>query len=818
MRNVFVLLKALKVSLPIILFFYLLAYPSDVIAERHLVRVIDYQYSPKDITITQGDTVVWDWVDNFHDTRAGVPPNQAPVSYQDAFESPVKNVPFQYEVTFSRDFLLNYPAQNNLYHYYCSPHYLAGMVGSIQVIRTTQAFTVKATSLETIPSAISSAVANCTGELSPDETEFTIQCSHSLNQLTGVHIHRGLVGSTGAIACDIGTQNPTIASCPLTQEDANELWDGGMYVDFHSQAYPDGEIRGQLVKSGTLHTIKGKVTVNGSGLQGVRVTAASRSALTDSSGNYTIKNVPGGVYTLVASKTGYIIQALSGTNPAVINGGNIINRSFSATVVSTCDTDTDGDQICDRQEILDGSSPEDLGSYKNSLTSPIYSLWNGFLRMGNVLELINKKTTEASVKVSLYNAQGIRTFRRTYSLPPLTQRDLLLNDLPGFQTNSYGIVAIEFDNTLKDAIDGRIFFYRESLRRNSFEFVFGVPFTGALKGKSAVTFNTFQPSTNPRDANNIVSQWLALVNLDTGSEKSFTLNRYSDSGELLITKQIKVPSLGRIDIEGGHELPGENYIGLNTLTPLDPSSSYLATLYRYGGGDHHTGYQFAYPLLAKTPNGQKQFAPLSLAGGSNNWVEIANTLQTPVDITLEYFNHQGTRVKKETQSLPRFGQKHFSAAAYLGNGAFGSVKVTPSKPNSIIGQSVFYFREQTGSISSVYGSPIREAFGTKLTGSYNLFLGMNNWLKLINNKNSALEILLTVHNSIGSPKVELIELSPHQSIDLDLHDTERFKNILNSYGLIQLQSSSPSSITAELLRIKSIPNNTIDFSTSTPLQ
>jgi hypothetical protein len=40
----------------------------------------------------------------------------------------------------------------------------------------------------------------------------------------------------------------TLESGVLTQEQIDELFDGRMYVNLHTEEYPGGEIRGQLMK------------------------------------------------------------------------------------------------------------------------------------------------------------------------------------------------------------------------------------------------------------------------------------------------------------------------------------------------------------------------------------------------------------------------------------------------------------------------------------------------------------------------------------------------------------------------------------------
>lgn len=44
------------------------------------------------------------------------------------------------------------------------------------------------------------------------------------------------------------SESPVSGTLPLTPEQADELLAGKMYLDIHSQKYPDGEIRGQIAR------------------------------------------------------------------------------------------------------------------------------------------------------------------------------------------------------------------------------------------------------------------------------------------------------------------------------------------------------------------------------------------------------------------------------------------------------------------------------------------------------------------------------------------------------------------------------------------
>ncbi len=65
------------------------------------------------------------------------------------------------------------------------------------------------------------------------------------------HIHRAPAGVAGGVV--FGFTNPltspfTYTSPVLTDAQQNDLYNGQYYVNIHSSAFPDGEIRGQLIR------------------------------------------------------------------------------------------------------------------------------------------------------------------------------------------------------------------------------------------------------------------------------------------------------------------------------------------------------------------------------------------------------------------------------------------------------------------------------------------------------------------------------------------------------------------------------------------
>jgi len=111
----------------------------------HTVAVTDYQFTPKDLTITVGDKVIWTNTGmghNVNGTKATFPNN--PVSFGNAV-----GLGWTYEFTFTTP---------GTYNYHCNPHFAFGMTGSVIVnpmSTATQELAVKNEGIQLYPNPAS---------------------------------------------------------------------------------------------------------------------------------------------------------------------------------------------------------------------------------------------------------------------------------------------------------------------------------------------------------------------------------------------------------------------------------------------------------------------------------------------------------------------------------------------------------------------------------------------------------------------------------------------------------------------------------------
>ena len=438
--------------------------------------------------------------------------------------------------------------------------------------------------------------------------------------------------------------------------------------------------------------------------------------------------------------------------------------------------------------------------------------------MTNILELVNPTLADMQVKLSLYSILGELVHERYITIAASNQFDVILNDLPGFVRDSYGIVKLEFP----DGLDGRMMYYRPAPDGNGYDFVFGLPLVDPSYGPTAVSFNTFQPSFLASERNNIVANWLSIVNLDSNAQ-AFTIGTYDQMGTLLAERNIDVPAFGRMDLDGGHDIAGPSVVGVHVITPKDLTAKYIAQLSRYGGdapaGFAPSTYRFAFPLVAQYGASDPIYAPISTKFGEYNWLEVVNILDREVTAAVNFYSHDGTLIESVDLTLPPHAQQHFDAASYLAPGDTGYAAVAPGIPFSLIANSMGYMRNSAnGSITAIYGSQARRDGLCAVAGSYNLFLNMENYLTVANPQTSQIQVTVSIHG----PNLALdktYSVPARGSLYLPLHDATQFKTAANTYGLVTVRANTADArIYSDLLRVRKLANGLIDFAAPIPLR
>jgi CHRD domain len=111
-------------------------------------------------------------------------------------------------------------------------------------------FQATLTGAQEVPANASTATGNATLTFNTSTKIFTLTVTHSIATPTNGHIHKGAMGVSGGVVFPFASFTSPISytSTALDATQEADLNANLYYVNIHTAAFPNGEIRGQLIK------------------------------------------------------------------------------------------------------------------------------------------------------------------------------------------------------------------------------------------------------------------------------------------------------------------------------------------------------------------------------------------------------------------------------------------------------------------------------------------------------------------------------------------------------------------------------------------
>lgn len=106
------------------------------------------------------------------------------------------------------------------------------------------------TGAQEVPANASTATGDATLTFNTTTKVFTLMVTHTIASPTNGHIHKAAVGVSGGVIFPFASFTSPISytSPALDATQEADLNAGLYYVNIHTAAFPNGEIRGQLIK------------------------------------------------------------------------------------------------------------------------------------------------------------------------------------------------------------------------------------------------------------------------------------------------------------------------------------------------------------------------------------------------------------------------------------------------------------------------------------------------------------------------------------------------------------------------------------------
>lgn len=115
---------------------------------------------------------------------------------------------------------------------------------------TTTTFNATLNGSSEVPPNASTATGTASASFNNSTKILTVTVTYSGLTATNAHIHRGAVGVSGDVVFPFSSFTSPInyTSMALTSAQEADLMSNLYYINIHSEAFPAGEIRGQLIK------------------------------------------------------------------------------------------------------------------------------------------------------------------------------------------------------------------------------------------------------------------------------------------------------------------------------------------------------------------------------------------------------------------------------------------------------------------------------------------------------------------------------------------------------------------------------------------
>ena len=491
-------------------------------------------------------------------------------------------------------------------------------------------------------------------------------------------------------------------------------------------------------------------------------------------------------------------EAANGTNPlhpdSDLDGVSDSEEVNAGT--NPLKSDTDGDGVSDRQELDEGSSPLDPGSTPIQLETTSCLGWNGFLpHLTQIFEHTNVGTAEVSLRTQLFDIDGTERFKFDFTLNPGGQQDLIANDMEGFEQDTFGQLCVTVMSGSPSSLDGRLIFYEFVNANTDYRLAFAQPLLPSQTGNQYLTFNTFQPSLDPVDSANQVANWISVFNNDDTTQ-SGTLNFYAQDGSEIGSQPTTLAPGARADFSG-HQF-GPNLVGLVEWIPDDINASFQVQEIRYvfNEGVSLTSLNSAMPFAGTRGSGE-EIASIVDTRTSTVVLEVANVSSLPNEVSVVYYNLDGSTVGTATTTLNPKGSIHLIADETLEK-TVGTAIVKGDSPTSLIVTKARYGRTESGGIffaSAIAGS---EAIGKDLLGSYNTFIGQSCELFVGNTTDAEQNVSIDAtsfdgRNILSNSPMTIPAFGVGQ-LDVCSQESEE------AYGVITIKGNESGALISELVR------------------
>jgi len=456
--------------------------------------------------------------------------------------------------------------------------------------------------------------------------------------------------------------------------------------------------------------------------------------------------------------------------------------------------------------------------------SPLAFHWNSFLDQTNILSVFNKTEVEATAIVKVFASDSTLIAETPVVLGAKAQRDLILNDLDGFEKDRVGFAMIEFDED--NDLDASLTRYKANDPVGGFDFTVTERSKSLRSGNSSVSFNTFNPDQSETADQSGSMNWVSVSNPDPVNELQITRKLFGTDGTMLDSLDFTVPPLSRVDVEAGHESLGQNLAGAVSLIPASLTAQYHAIIDRYGVKIDDRGMEisFASSSPARACLKKQMSKQFSTLPGTDSWMALSNVGDNSAMFKVIVEDVYGAISEEMTVQLPANGQQHILLDQITEElQVTGMVIVVPMSEGAcaIFDVTNYAYNMESGEVSEVADGTERLPEPGVTFAAYNTFLGQENWLRLASTDETVGDGRAMVYNAEGVMVAEVpFWIGPDFQTDVNLM-APPYNLPADTYGMVEIRrevSTLQGTILADVTRVMRNEGGTIDTLTTLDLE
>jgi hypothetical protein len=378
-----------------------------------------------------------------------------------------------------------------------------------------------------------------------------------------------------------------------------------------------------------------------------------------------------------------------------------------------------------------------------------------------------------------------------FTVPAGGQFDALVHDFRGREQNSYGRVCSRHFGNPGD-LDGRMVYYRPEPNPEvgQFQFAIAMQMTQGRKGPQFVSLNTMHPSLAVGGYLQFVTNWLQLTNLSSLLQKG-SLLYYAQDGILIRSERVSLDAGQRLDLPG-HAV-GADFVGMVEWRPDSDLDVFLFRNVRYlfDNPGQYERFDTAFQLEGMVGSGEELLVPVDTVNRSSV-IEVMNTSDGVISVDVDVV---GAATHSRRVVLPAYGSQHIVLDEMLGPIQIAYARIKSDTPRSVAAVAMHYGRRPDLGITYMFGLPAKPALGTTLRGSYNTYLGQDNWLLTVSPQSQNVSVRMTRpdgserhHESYSMQGVSALYLNQFETPD--------------TYGVLRVEPAQRNSVVSWALRVK----------------